>query len=122
MKRALPAVLALAASLAGSPALAEEAGPLQLRSKSAIATAVPHRSAPYVNALGEPEPSPLVPPRDLRHDQSRSSCESDRDLCYDPGSNRIVYRPARRYMPELPGLTPESISVKRDRIIFKYTF
>jgi hypothetical protein len=33
-----------------------------------------------------------------------------------------VYKPARQYMPGLPGLQPESVSVKRDKIVFKYSF
>lgn len=100
----------------------EGAAPLQLRPKSAIATVVPHRSAPYVQPLGEPEREPLFNRRDLREDQSRSSCETGRDLCYDAQSGRIVYKAARQYMPGLPGLQADNISVKRDRIVFKYTF
>lgn len=103
-------------------ALAEDAGPLQLKSKSAIATVAPHRSAPFVQPRGEPQAEPLVLRRDLREDQSRSSCESGRDLCYDSQSGRIVYRPARQLMPDIPGLQAENISLKRDRIIFKYSF
>jgi len=109
--------------MAAIPAYAaEDPRPLQIKPKSAIAVAVPHRSAPYVQPLGEPEREPILGPRDLRDDQSRSSCESGRDLCYDKQSGRIVYRPARQFMPDLPGLQPESISVKRDRIVFKYSF
>jgi hypothetical protein len=101
---------------------AEESHPLQVKPKSAIATAVPHRSAPYVQPVGEPEREPLLGPRDLRDDKSQSSCESGRDLCYDRQSGRIVYRAARQYMPDIPGLQAENISVKRDRIVFKYSF
>jgi hypothetical protein len=100
----------------------EESHTLQVKPKSAIATAVPHRSAPYVQPLGEPEREPILAPRDLRDDKSASSCESGRDLCYDRQSGRIVYRAGRQYMPDLPGLQPENISVKRDRIVFKYSF
>lgn len=122
MKLALIATAALAIS-ALPRAMAEEPRALTLRSKSAIATAVaPHRWAPYAQPLGVPEPEPLFPRRDLREDASRSSCESDRDLCYDVGSGRIVYKPARQYMPEIPGLRPESISLKRNKITFKYSF
>jgi hypothetical protein len=116
-------LLAMALILNAMPnALAEEPRALQLKSKAAIATVVPHRSAPYVQPLGEAQPEPLIPRNDPRHGESRSSCESDRTLCYDPNSGRIVYKPARQYMPELPGLRAENISVKRDRITFKYSF
>jgi hypothetical protein len=120
MMKALTGVLVLAAVMPA--AQAEDLVGLHLRSKAAIATAAPHRSAPYVQPLGEPEREPLVTPRDLRQDESRSSCESSRALCYDPGSGRIVYKPARQYMPGLPGMQADSISVKRDKLVFKYTF
>jgi len=50
------------------------------------------------------------------------SCANATTLCYDPNERRIVYKPARNLMPDLPGLTRENISVKRDRIVFRYTF
>jgi hypothetical protein len=120
LKTILLTAMALASAI--PIAHAEDNDALKLRSKSAIATAVPHRSAPYVQPLGEPEREPIVSPRDLRQDQSRSSCERSNALCYDPNSGRIVYKPARQYMPDLPGLQADSISVKRDKIVFKYTF
>jgi hypothetical protein len=121
MKAAFLAFALAITGTAGTSTAAEDAHPLTLRSKSAIATAVPHRSAPYVQPIGEPERDPLFTPRDSRQEQSRSSCEG-RDLCYDQGSGRIVYKPARQFMPGLPGLTAENISLKRDKIVFKYTF
>ena len=110
------------AMLATPSAQAEDSRPLQVKPKSAIAVAAPHRSAPYVQPLGEPEREPLLGPRDLREDGSKSSCEAGRDLCYDRQSGRIVYRPARQFMPDLPGMRAENISVKRDKIVFKYSF
>jgi hypothetical protein len=101
---------------------AEESRPLHIKPMSAIAVAVPHRSAPYVQPLGEPERESLLAPRDLREDSSKSSCEAGRDLCYDRQSGRVVYKAARQYMPDIPGLRAENISVKRDRIVFKYSF
>ncbi len=118
-------ILALAVGIAAAPnavAAAPENKPLELKPKVALVAPATHNAAPFVNpALGEPELD-LVPRRDPRQDQSRSSCNSDRALCYDPGSGRIVYKPARQVMPDLPGLTPENISVKRDRIILRYSF
>lgn len=120
------AVLALtlgtaAASYAGA---ADSVAPkaLQLRPKAALATpAAPHAYAPFVLPTGEPELD-LLPRRDERLEASRSSCSSERSLCYDPSSGRIVYKPARALMPGIPGLTPENISVKRDRIVLRYSF
>ena len=122
MKTALIAVAVALNAAAPAGALAEDAQGLMLRSKAAIATAVPHRSAPYVQPVGEPEREPLFSAHDARQDQSRSSCESNRDLCYDNNSGRIVYKPARQFMPGIPGLQADSISLKRDKIVFKYTF
>ena len=114
---------ALAASLAAAPCLAAAADmrpALELRPKAALMAAMPHDSAPFV-AASEPQLH-LAPQRDSSPAQSRSSCTADRDLCYDANSGHIVFKPARQLMPDLPGMTPESISVKKDRIILRYSF
>ena len=115
--------LVIAGALAASPkALAEEAKPLTLRiPKAALAAIQPHSQAPFSLPMEEPELG-LQPHTDLRQQQSRSSCESATTLCYDPNERRIVYKPARNFMPDLPGLTRDNISVKRDRLVFRYTF
>ena len=122
------AVLATALTIAAGPAGVADAGAsagsaLQLKTKAAIATISDprHRFAPFVMALSEPDPE-LLPRRDERLEQSRSSCSGDRSLCYDPNSGRIVYKPARALMPDLPGLQRENISVRRDRIVLRYSF
>ena len=114
---------ALAAGLAATPCLAAAADmkpALELRPKAALMAAMPHDSAPFV-AASEPQLH-LAPQRDSSPAQSRSSCTADRDLCYDANSGHIVFKPARQLMPDLPGMTPESISVKKDRIILRYSF
>ena len=94
---------------------------LQLRPKAAMPAAPAHQYAPFVNPSSEPELH-FERRADPRMEQSRSSCEGERTLCYDQGSGRIVYKPARQLMPEIPGLQRENISIKRDRIVFRYTF
>lgn len=121
-----PAAIAFTVALAAAPASATDVAapkaPLQLKPKAAIATMTPtHRFAPFVMPLSEPDPE-LLPRRDERLEQSRSSCSGDRSLCYDPNSGRIVYKPARALMPDIPGLQRENISVKRDRIVLRYSF
>ena len=121
-----PAAIALTVALASAPASGTDVAapkvPLQLKPKAAIATLTPpHRFAPFVMPLSEPDPE-LLPRRDERLEQSRSSCSGDRSLCYDPNSGRIVYKPARALMPDIPGLQRENISVKRDRIVLRYSF
>ena len=122
-----PVAIALTLAVAATPAGANDAtsnAPLQLRPKSAIVTGTPnHRQAPFVMPLtSAPDPELLPPSADGRLEQSRSSCRSDRSLCYDAASGRIVYKPARALMPDIPGLQRENISVKRDRIVLRYTF
>jgi len=114
------ALAAAPAVEAAEPAIAAQ--PLKLRPKAAIASAAPgHRSAPFVEPLSEPDVA-VITREDPRMETSRSSCSGERSLCYDPTSGRIVYKPARALMPDIPGLQRENISVKRDRIVFRYSF
>ena len=120
--------LVLALAVASAPAAeASEASspqrPLTLRSKAAVSAVMPapRAAAPFQVPTGEPELH-FPPPADPRLMTSRSSCSGERSLCYDPHSGRIVYKPARALMPEIPGLQRENISVKRDRITLRYSF
>lgn len=115
---------AVAAGLAALPDMAgaADARPvLELRPKAALMAAVPGNSAPFVAPASAPELH-FAPSRDSPPAQSRSSCNADRDLCYDANSGHIVFKPARQFMPELPGMTPENISMKKDRVILRYSF
>jgi hypothetical protein len=117
-------VVAIASAAAPREAGAAETKPqepLQLRPKAALSTSATHKSAPFVTPAAEPELD-LLPRRDERHEYSRSSCSGERSLCYDSNSGRIVYKPARMLMPDIPGMQRENISVKRDRIVFRYSF
>ena len=120
-------VIALALASASPTSDASEAlkgsaaQPLKLRPK--VLEAKVHSYAPFSAPSAEPELElELVPRRDERQEASRSSCSGDRSLCYDPNSRRIVYKPARALMPEFPGLQRENISLRRDRIVFRYSF
>ena len=70
------------------------------------------------------EPVPFGLEHGLREPgTARSGCErSAHDLCYDVTAGRIVYRGARKYMPRIGELTPESVSLRRHRIVFRYSF
>lgn len=115
-------LLVIASALAASPkALANETKPLTLKVPKSALTPAATQTAPFAIPMGEPE-LVLQPRTDLRQTQSRSWCENATTLCYDPNEKRIVYKPARAMMPDLPGFTRENISVKRDRIVFKYSF
>jgi hypothetical protein len=120
------AALAVTLAIAAAPVDASEASasaPLTLRSKAAVSAvlAAPRAAAPFRVSPG-PELDLLPESSDPRLGHKHWSCDGESSLCYDPGSRRVIYKPARALMPEIPGLRRENISVKRDRIIFKYSF
>lgn len=41
---------------------------------------------------------------------------------YDFADGRILFVPAREYMPKVDGLTAEGVSLRRDMVRFKYSF
>jgi hypothetical protein len=95
-------------------------------SASAVSFTTPAKSleAPFSAA----RPRDVLPEILLRQEMAAkapaaSGCEtSSQDLCYDLREARIVYRRARAYMPEISGLRAESISLRHDRVVLKYTF
>jgi hypothetical protein len=117
-------LLVVATALASPEAIGADAQPLQLKvPKAALTSSAPnHSNAPFAMPIGAEPEFAMIPRADLRQENSRSSCKSDSALCYDAASGRIVYKPARSLMPDLPGFTPENISVKRDRVVFRYSF
>ena len=121
MKLLVLAMVGIAAAPQGEAADARSQA-LVLKPKSAIVTPQAHRHAPFLSPTVSDVELELLPRRDQRQEAMRSSCSGDRSLCYDPASGRIVYKPAREFMPDIPGLQRENISVKRDRIVFRYTF
>jgi len=98
-----------------------DAPALNLRPKSVI-TPSPLARAPFVAIPGEPALDLVPREEDPRLKESKSSCSRGTSLCYDSRSNKIVYKGTRAYMLVLPGLRAEHISLRRDRITFKYTF
>ena len=122
MRRLL--AIAIVASL-GLPALAAEGGELSLSSRGVAAPVAGAKSlnldAPF-RAGRNPLPE-MILTEELARRGPRGNCETTTtDLCYDIRDGRVVYRRAREYMPRIEGLTAESVSVRRDRVIFKYSF
>lgn len=116
-------VVSLMSAFAAGTAQAHEGVDLALKSGAvAAAASAPGRAAPFVARVRDPMPELLL--RDEQRRQAASgACEySARDVCYDLADRRVVYRPARAYMPRLQGLTPESVSLRHDRLIFRYSF
>ncbi len=105
-----------AAAVETSPA------PLQLKPKAALSAAPNPNYAPFVMPASSDAAIELLPRRDLRAGEAATGCNAQQAICYDAASGRVDFRPARNWMPELPGLQRETISVKRDRIVLKYSF
>jgi hypothetical protein len=120
-----PIFLAIAAGIAAAPRLAASADgavkELRLLPKEALVKSIaPSPRAPFSLKAERAPGEDLVPRLEERRHVAPSSCEAQQSLCYDAG--RIVYKPARALMPDIPGLQRENISVNRHRIIFRYTF
>lgn len=115
------AVAVLLTSL-GFTAQADEGG--DLRSKSmAAASAAPAKMADAPFRAGrDPMPEMLMREEQERRGP-RGACDQNATaLCYDITDRRIVYRPVRQYMPKFDGLRPESVSLRHNRIVVKYSF
>lgn len=102
-----------------------------MKSKAAPVSVPAARAAPFVPheaAIHDTLPAHEPVPFQVEHAMddarlARSTCErSAHDVCYDAAEGRIVYRAARQYMPRIGELTPESVSLRRNRIVFKYSF
>jgi len=116
-------VMGICAVVGGSEAWALEIEPLS-RQKAIAAAVTPSASIPASAAPGrEIELPELRGGIGLNGRTTSASCGGEGiDLCYDYKERRLVYRPSRNWMPEINGLTPEHISVRRDTVVFKYSF
>ncbi len=117
-------IIAITASL-GFAAHANEGMDLSQKSKLMAAAPVPSKQtqAPFTS----PSARDPIPELILREEQERrgpkGACDyTATDLCYDLADRRIVYRPVRQYMPRFEGLSPDSVSLRHDKVVFKYTF
>jgi hypothetical protein len=116
------------------PAFAQDASSLKLKPKYAPQTSAtapfvvngPQTSAAVPNGAEEglPVAPPLFTPSNpLAREPIPGSCnQSSSAICYDYGSGKAVFKPARELMPEISGMRRESLTLKRDRITFNYSF
>jgi hypothetical protein len=96
---------------------------LSLRSKALTSSGVaPKSDAPFA-AGRDPLPQLLLAEEQERRGPNGVGCEfTAKDVCYDLTDGRVVYRGARTYMPKVEGLTPESVSLRHNRVVLKYSF
>ena len=113
---AVSAILSLAFA-----AQANDGVELSLRNTAlASAGVTKHADAPFATRR-DPLPE-LLRLDEQDREAPKSACESTRDLCYDLADRRIVYRPARNFMPSMNGLKAENVSLRHNRLVFKYSF
>lgn len=43
-------------------------------------------------------------------------------LCFDYRTGRALYKPMRKLLPDIPGMTPHNLSIRRNRVVAEYTF
>jgi hypothetical protein len=123
MKR-IALFLGVAAGCCAAPALGFDLDPNARATAVAAAAAAPAPTPTLTqNLTGTHNPLPPLPNGvglDARH--LSSNCQSRSDLCFDAAERKLVYRPSRNWMPEIEGLTPEHMSLRRGVVSFKYSF
>ena len=120
-------MLALAASAATLAVQANDGLDLAARSKMSAASfsvrsVSASTSAPFTVGASDASVEAMLR-AEAQGPDLRSACDRAKlDVCYDAVDGRIVYKPAREYMPRFEGLKAESVSLRHDRVVFKYTF
>ena len=115
---------------ATAAACASEPVALKLKPKTALVaepTVAPTiaKYAPFAAAASSREEFPEIALRaDAESKDVPNSCSSaeSHSLCYDYKRGRAVYKPTRNWMPGIPGMRSESITMKRDKVAFNYSF
>ena len=61
------------------------------------------------------------PPNDVRSIPN-GCAQNQASLCFDYRSGHAMYKPMRRLLPPIPGMTPHNLSIHRDKIVAEYSF
>lgn len=114
--------LVVVALFAALPAAANEGVELSNKVRTQAAASVAKSAEAPFRTARDPMPELL-----MREEQERrlpqGACEYNAtSLCYDLADRRVVYRPARKYMPQFEGLRAESVSLRHDKVVLKYSF
>lgn len=98
---------------------------LDLSARKAVASAaVPNSKqveAPFTS-VRDPLPQLLMMEEQERRGAHGACDAAATTLCFDAADGRVVYRGARNFMPQISGLRAESVSLRGNRITFKYSF
>ena len=114
--------ISIATCLVLGSALAHAHDGPELTQKSIAAASAPAAPAPFTGRARDPLPELMLRAESARRVAHGGCDQAVTDLCYDGAAGRIVYRAGRRYMPRIQGFTPESISVRHDRVVLRYSF
>ena len=114
--------LVVVALFAALPVAANEGVELSNKVRTQAAASVAKSAEAPFRTARDPMPELL-----MREEQERrlpqGACEYNAtSLCYDLADRRVVYRPARKYMPQFEGLRAESVSLRHDKVVLKYSF
>jgi hypothetical protein len=116
--------LALVIAVPGLAGAAGEGVELGPKSRAIIADAAAgngRSEAPFARGR-DGLPAMLLASEPERRIAPGSCRQAGHDFCYELAERRIVYRPARRLLPRVEGLTPESVSLRHDRLVIRYSF
>ena len=115
---AVTAILSVALSAQGNDGVEPS---LRTKALASAGTAPKQADAPFATGR-DPMPQLLLLEEQERRGP-RGACDfTNKDVCYDLADGRLVYRPARQYMPAVDGLRAESVTLRHNRIVFKYSF
>lgn len=114
-------IAALLLALAGT-AHAEDGLELAAKSKAQVSSGGSARAAAPFIAGHDPLPELALREESDRRGARGTCTAAATDLCYDLAEGRLTYRGARPYMPQLGGLTAESVALRRNGIVLKYSF
>jgi hypothetical protein len=116
------AILTLAFAARANDVLDSSLKSKALASAAVVTPASRLVEAPFTSAR-DPLPQLLLMEEQDRRNVRGGTCEAAAtDLCFDAADGRITYRGARKYMPQFDGLKPEAVSVRNNRVTFKYSF
>ena len=120
--RRLIVAAAIFASL-GFGAQASEVSDVSLKNKALASAGAPAPKADAPFAYGRDPLPQLLMQEEQERRGPRGNCEAAAtDLCFDAADGRVVYRPARKFMPQFEGFRAESVTLRSNRVTFKYSF
>jgi hypothetical protein len=108
------------------PVQAQESPAFNLKMKAAAQTsanAANAGTAPFRAEAAPRVPGTLRPSASAQLEPLPGSCSpTGATLCYDYRTGSSVFKPSRALMPEIRGMQRESLTLKRNKLAFNYSF